>query len=83
MASAADRSNTYIQSFGACQFLILLSVLLLLFSLHYYMAWFSATEFNNKHFKQTLWLDTVGTESIQTPLNFSLFVILQPFAKII
>uniref|UniRef100_A0A673LTG8 alkaline phosphatase n=1 Tax=Sinocyclocheilus rhinocerous TaxID=307959 RepID=A0A673LTG8_9TELE len=25
----------------------------------------------------------VGTESIQTPLNFSLFVILQPFAKII
>ncbi len=26
---------------------------------------------------------TVGTESIQTPLNFSLFVILQPFAKII
>ncbi len=26
---------------------------------------------------------TVGTESIQTPLNFSLVVILQPFAKII
>ncbi len=26
---------------------------------------------------------TVGTEIIQTPLNFSLFVILQPFAKII
>ncbi len=26
---------------------------------------------------------TVGTESIQTPLNFSLFVVLQPFAKII
>jgi len=26
---------------------------------------------------------TVGTESIHTPLNFSLFVILQPFAKII
>ncbi len=26
---------------------------------------------------------TVGTESIQTPLKFSLFVILQPFAKII
>ncbi len=26
---------------------------------------------------------TVGTESIQTPLNVSLFVILQPFAKII
>ncbi len=26
---------------------------------------------------------TVGTESIQTPLNFSLFVILQPFAEII
>ena len=25
---------------------------------------------------------TVGTESIQTPLNFSLFVSLQPFAKI-
>ncbi len=25
---------------------------------------------------------TVGTESIQTPLNFSLFVVLQPFAKI-
>ncbi len=28
-------------------------------------------------------LYTVGTENIQTPLNFSLFVILQPFAKII
>ncbi len=28
-------------------------------------------------------LHTVGTESIQTPLNVSLFVILQPFAKII
>ncbi len=28
-------------------------------------------------------LHTVGTESIQTPLNFSLFFILQPFAKII
>ncbi len=26
---------------------------------------------------------TVGTESIQTALNFSLFVILQAFAKII
>ncbi len=26
---------------------------------------------------------TVVTESIQTPLNFSLFLILQPFAKII
>ncbi len=26
---------------------------------------------------------TVGTESIQTPLNFSLIVILLPFAKII
>ncbi len=26
---------------------------------------------------------TVSTESIQTPLNVSLFVILQPFAKII
>ncbi len=30
-----------------------------------------------------LYIYTVGTESIQTPLNFSLFVILQPFAKII
>ncbi len=30
-----------------------------------------------------IYIDTVGTESIQTPLNFSLFVILQPFAKII
>ncbi len=29
------------------------------------------------------YIHTVGTESIQTPLNFSLFVILQPFAKII
>ncbi len=29
------------------------------------------------------YLYTVGTESIQTPFNFSLFVILQPFAKII
>ncbi len=33
--------------------------------------------------KETLFEYTVGTESIQTPLNFSLFVILQPFAKII
>ncbi len=33
---------------------------------------------NNIYFKYT-----VGTESIQTPLNFSLFVILQPFAEII
>ncbi len=35
--------------------------------------------------KQTknIYIYTVGTESIQTPLNFSLFVILQPFAKII
>ncbi len=31
----------------------------------------------------TIYIYTVGTESIQTPLNFSLFVILQPFAKII
>ncbi len=31
----------------------------------------------------TVYIYTVGTESIQTPLNFSLFVILQPFAKII
>ncbi len=30
-----------------------------------------------------IYIYTVGTESIQTPLNFSLFVILQPFAKII
>ncbi len=30
-----------------------------------------------------VYIYTVGTESIQTPLNFSLFVILQPFAKII
>ena len=30
----------------------------------------------------TIHLYTVGTESIQTPLNFSLFVSLQPFAKI-
>ncbi len=28
-----------------------------------------------------IYIYTVGTESIQTPLNFSLFVILQPFAK--
>ncbi len=33
--------------------------------------------------KYILFTYTVGTESIQTPLNFSLFVILQPFAKII
>ncbi len=34
--------------------------------------------------RQHIWTTyTVGTESIQTPLNFSLFVILQPFAKII
>ncbi len=30
-----------------------------------------------------MYIYTVGTESIQTPLHFSLFVILQPFAKII
>ncbi len=30
-----------------------------------------------------IYIYTVGTESIQTPLNFLLFVILQPFAKII
>ncbi len=30
-----------------------------------------------------VYIYTVGTESIQTPFNFSLFVILQPFAKII
>ncbi len=30
-----------------------------------------------------IYIYTVGTESIQTLLNFSLFVILQPFAKII
>ncbi len=30
-----------------------------------------------------IYLYTVGTESIQTPLHFSLFVILQPYAKII
>ncbi len=30
-----------------------------------------------------IYIHTVGTESIQTPLHFSLFVILQPFAKII
>ncbi len=30
-----------------------------------------------------IYIYTVGTESIQTPLNVSLFVILQPFAKII
>ncbi len=33
--------------------------------------------------KLYIYIHTVGTESIQTPLNFSLFVILQPFAKII
>ncbi len=36
-----------------------------------------------KHDKKKNKHCTVGTESIQTPLNFSLFVILQPFAKII
>ncbi len=34
-------------------------------------------------FDNFLYVYTVGTESIQTPLNFALFVILQPFAKII
>ncbi len=34
-------------------------------------------------FENELFIYTVGTESILTPLNFSLFVILQPFAKII
>ncbi len=33
--------------------------------------------------KVNIYIYTVGTESIQTPLNFSLFVIFQPFAKII
>ncbi len=32
---------------------------------------------------KNVYIYTVGTESIQTPLHFSLFVILQPFAKII
>ena len=42
---------------------------------------------NERHFivmqnaEKMVWY-TVGTESIQTPLNFSLFVSLQPFAKI-
>ncbi len=30
-----------------------------------------------------IYIYTVGAESIQTPLSFSLFVVLQPFAKII
>ncbi len=39
---------------------------------------------NNDYFEPYFYIKyTVGTESIQTPLNFSLFVILQPFAKII
>ncbi len=38
---------------------------------------------HNENKKQNDFIYTVGTESIQTPLNFSLFVILQPFAKII
>ncbi len=33
--------------------------------------------------QKNIYIYTVGTESIQTPLHFSLFVILQPFAKII
>ncbi len=32
---------------------------------------------------QCVYIYIVDTESIQTPLHFSLFVILQPFAKII
>ncbi len=43
-------------------------------------SWVSGSE-NLKKMCQTA--PTVGTVSIQTPLNFSLFVILQPFAKII
>jgi len=35
------------------------------------------------HTHTHIYIYTVGTESIQTPLHFSLFVILQPFAKII
>ncbi len=42
------------------------------------MSWLDESMLENYHV-----LYTVGTESIQTPLNFSLFVILQPFAKII
>ncbi len=38
---------------------------------------------NMKNNAKNIYIYTVGTESIQTPLNFSLFVILQPFAKII
>ncbi len=34
-------------------------------------------------FASELFIYTVGTESIQTPLNFSLFVILQPSSDII
>ncbi len=44
---------------------------------------FNTNECNNIYIYIYIYIYTVGTESIQTPLNFSLFVILQPFAKII
>ncbi len=55
-----------------------------------YLAWFlksiRSTIINIyilSYLSLSLSIYTVGTESIQTPLNVSLFVILQPFAKII
>ncbi len=44
---------------------------------------FSSLYFNTNPSITLIIIYTVGTESIQTPLHFSLFIILQPFAKII
>ncbi len=47
----------------------------------YFSSSFSSTKLTMIY--TDIYIYTVGTESIQTPFNFSLFVILQPFAKII
>lgn len=51
-----------------------------LYVVHLYTTLFMSKIGNNSY---VFWTNTVGTESVQTPLNFSLFVMLQSFAKII
>ncbi len=51
-------------------------------TLIYYLIYMCIYIYTHTHIYTNIHIYTVGTESIQTPLNFSLFVILQPFAKI-
>ncbi len=53
------------------------------FCIYIYIYTHSIYTHTHTHIYIHIHICTVGTESIQTPLNFSLFVILQPFAKII